>query len=218
MAKVFIPQACAKEGVDYLLQQGYEVEAGSDSSTRAMMEGVAECDAMLLRTAPCPETVLAAGRKLKVVARHGVGYDNIDVAAASRLGIWVTNTPQALSDSVAEYTLTALLIAAKNLMECSREMYKGNYSYKNTHKGLDLCGKTLGVVGFGRIGGAVAKKAHFGLDMNILAYDPFRKGVRVPEYVRPCSWKELFSQADSRFTCPAGRPTAMWFLPENLRG
>lgn len=196
MAKVYIPQACAKEGVDYLLQQGYEVTVGNNPSTEEFIKEVADYDAVLLRTAPCPEAVLAAGKKLQVVARHGVGYDNVDIAAADRLGIWVTNTPQALSDSVAEYTLTAVMMAAKNVLDCSKEMYKGNFFYKNTHKGLDLFGKTLGVVGFGRIGRAVARKAHLGLDMQILAYDPFLKQEQVPEYVTLCSWEELFAQAD----------------------
>lgn len=196
MAKVFIPQACAKEGVDYLLAQGYEVKVGNNPTTEEFIKEVADCDAVLLRTAQCPEAVLAAGKKLKIVARHGVGYENVDLAAADRLGIWVTNTPQALSDSVAEYTLAVMLMAAKNIPDCSSEMRKGNFFYKTTHKGLDLYGKTLGIVGLGRIGRAVAKKAYFGLDMNILAYGPSLRQDQVPDYVKVCSREELFSQSD----------------------
>jgi len=196
MAKVYIPQGITREGVDYLLEQGYELKFGDNPTEETFMKEVADCDAVLLRTAKCPEKVLAAGKQLKIVARHGVGYDNVDVAAAARLGIWVTNTPNALADSVAEYTLGAMLMAAKNIRECSREMHLGNYGYKNTHKGMDLFGKTLGIIGFGRIGRAVAKKAHFGLDMKILAYSRSLKQDAVPDYVTVCPMEQLLERAD----------------------
>lgn len=191
MAKVYIPQQIAREGVDYLLEQGYELKFGQEPTEAEFIREAADCDAVLLRTAKCPEAVLAAGKRLKIVARHGVGYDNVDVEAAARLGIWVTNTPNALADSVAEFSLGAMLLAAKNIPDCSRELYRGNYGYKNSHKGMDLYGKTLGILGFGRIGRALAKKAYFGLDMKILAYSRSLKQEDAPEYVT--AWLE---QAD----------------------
>ena len=163
--KVYIPQAVAKEGTDYLLEHGYEIKEGTGFTPEEMARDIADCDAMLIRTAKCPKEVVDAAKNAKIIARHGVGFDNIDIAEAEKCGIWVTNTPQALSDSVAEYTLSALLLAAKNIRDCSNAMYRGEYGYKNSHKGLDVGGKKLGVVGFGRIGRAVAKKAHSGLDM-----------------------------------------------------
>lgn len=194
--KVYIPQAVAKEGTDYLLEHGYEIKEGTGCTPEEMVRDIADCDAMLIRTAKCPKEVVDAARNAKIIARHGVGFDNIDIDEAERCGIWVTNTPQALSDSVAEYTLSVLLLAAKNIRDCSNAMYHGEYGYKNAHKGLDVGGKKLGVVGFGRIGRAVAKKAHSGLDMDILAYDPFVKQEQAPEYVKMCSWDELFANAD----------------------
>ena len=196
MATIYIPQTVARAGEQYLLDQGYTIKRGNDLSQQGMIRDVAGCDAMLVRTQLCTAAVLEAGTNLKIVARHGVGYDNIDTAAADRLGIWVTNTPQALSDSVAEYTLTAILMAAKNLLPCSRALYKGDYFYKNNHKGMDLSGKTLGIVGFGRIGRAVAKKAHFGLDMQILAYSRTLKREQVPDYVTVCDLDTLLKQSD----------------------
>ena len=194
--KVYIPQAVAKEGTDYLLEHGYEIKEGTGFSPEEMARDIADCDAMLIRTAQCPKEVVDAAKHVKIIARHGVGFDNIDIKEAETCGIWVTNTPQALSDSVAEYTLSALLMAAKNIRDCSNAMYRGEYAYKNSHKGLDVGGKKLGVVGFGRIGRAVAKKAYYGLDMEILAYDPFVKQEQAPEYVTMCSWEALFSGAD----------------------
>lgn len=196
MPTVYIPEAVARAGEQYLLDHGYTIRRGSDLSREGMIRDVAGCDAMLIRTQRCPAEVLRAGTQLKIVARHGVGYDNIDTAAAQELGIWVTNTPQALSDSVAEYTLAAILLAAKNLPSCSRALYEGEYFYKNSHKGMDLSGKTLGIVGFGRIGRAVAKKAFFGLDMRILAYSRTLKQEQVPDYVTVCDMDTLLEQSD----------------------
>ena len=196
MAKVYIPQAIAEEGEGFLLQHGYEVVHGSDPGPETFLREASSCDAILIRTQQCPCSVLEACKSLKIVARHGVGYDNIDTAAAEKLGIWVTNTPQALSDSVAEYTLAAILAAAKRIPQCSRALYAGDYFYKNTHKGMDLGGKTLGIVGFGRIGRALAKKAHFGLDMRILAYSRSLRQEQAPEYVTACDLNTLLEQAD----------------------
>ena len=192
--KVYIPEAVAREGEEFLLEQGYEIVHGSDLKPETFCREVADCEAVLLRTLACPEALLAAGKKLKIVARHGVGYDNVDVAAAERLGIWVTNTPQALSDSVAEFTLAALLAAAKKIPQCSEAMYAGDYFYKNTHKGMDLCGKTLGIVGFGRIGKALAKKAYYGLDMKVLAHS--RSLRKTEEYATACDLDTLLRRSD----------------------
>ena len=196
MAKVYIPQAVAEEGVAFLLQQGYEIVHGNHPTPEDFVREVADCDAVLLRTLVCSAPLLEAGKKLRIVARHGVGYDNIDTAAAEKLGIWVTNTPQALSDSVAEYTLAAILTAAKKIPQCSRALYAGEYFYKNSHKGMDLSGRTLGIVGFGRIGRALAKKAHFGLDMRILAYSRTLRQGQVPDYVTVCDLDTLLAQSD----------------------
>lgn len=194
--KVYIPEAVAQEGVDFLLEKGYEIVHGSDLKLETFCREVADCEAVLLRTMPCPEALLAAGKKLKIVARHGVGYDNVDIAAAEKLGIWVTNTPQALSDSVAEFTLAAMLAAAKNIPQCSEALYTGNYFYKNTHKGIELSGRTLGIVGFGRIGRALAKKAHFGLDMKVLAYSRSLWQDNAPDYVTACGLNALLERSD----------------------
>ena len=112
MKKALITGITGQDGsylAELLLEKGYEIVHGSDLKPETFCREVADCEAVLLRTMPCPEALLAAGKKLKIVARHGVGYDNVDIAAAEKLGIWVTNTPQALSDSVAEFTLAAML-------------------------------------------------------------------------------------------------------------
>lgn len=196
MATIYIPQAVAQAGETYLRNLGYTIKQGDDVSEEAMIRDVADCDAMLVRTCLCTAPVLKAGTNLKIVARHGVGYDNIDIRTAEELGIWVTNTPRALSDSVAEYTLAAILAAVKNIPACSRALYAGDYFYKNSHKGMDLAGKTLGIVGFGRIGRAVAQKAHFGLGMEILAFSRTLTQEQAPDYVTVCDLNTLLARSD----------------------
>lgn len=194
--KVLIPQDIAKEGKEYLISRGYEIKMGNGVSEADLARDVEDCDAMLLRTAEVPGAVLRAGRKLRVVARHGAGYNNVDVNTATELGIWVTNTPDATTGSVAEFTIGAVIAAGKRFIELRDALKQGDFGYKNEHMGVDLAGKKLGIIGIGRIGLEVAKKAFYGLDMEILAYSPRKRQEQMPEYVRLVPWKTLFEKSD----------------------
>jgi D-3-phosphoglycerate dehydrogenase / 2-oxoglutarate reductase len=169
--KVLIPQDIAQEGKDYLLERGYEVVVGSGTDEAAVIAEGKDADAILLRTSVVGKTILEACPNVKIVARHGVGYDNVDIKAAEELGIWVTNTPLSNAKTVAETTFTLILAAAKNIFNVSKKMAEGDFFYKNQHKGMDLEGKRLGLVGFGRIGKMVAKQAE-AFEMEVLVYDP----------------------------------------------
>ena len=194
--KVLIPQEVAQEGVDFLASRGYEIKNGTGAAEADLIRDVEDCDAMLLRTAPCTRAVLEAGKKLKIVARHGAGYNNVDLAAADELGIYVTNAPDSTTNTVAEFTIGAMIAAARNMFLLTDAVKHDNFFFKNSHKGVDLAGRTLAIIGFGRIGKAVAQKAHYGLDMNIIAYDPHPESKKVPEYVTMVSWDAAFSDAD----------------------
>lgn len=194
--KVLIPQDIAKEGKELLLQKGYEIKMGSGVLEEDLVRDVADCDAILLRTATVGRSVLEAGKKLKIVARHGAGYNNVDWEAAQELGIWVTNTPDATTNSVAEFTMGAIVAAAKKTFFLNKALKENRFFEKNSHKGVDLMGKTLAIIGFGRIGQAVAKKAYYGFDMKIIAYNPHIHPEVIPEYVTMVSWEEAFSRAD----------------------
>src|SRR5690625_823168 len=102
--KVLIPQDITNAGKEYLKEKGFEVIVGSGSCVETICKEVVDCDAILARTAEYPREVLEAGKKLKVVARYGAGVDNIDLDAATELGIQVTNAPIANCNSVAEHT------------------------------------------------------------------------------------------------------------------
>ena len=195
--RVLIPQDVAQAGKDYLRDRGYEIKMGSGITPEAIAADAVDCEAILARTAPYPAKVLEAGKKLKVISRHGVGYDNIDVARATELGIWVTFAPESLSNTVAEHVIGCTLTLARNFMQLDREMRAGNWGIRDKLLGTDLAGKALGIVGLGRIGRRVAQKASQGLDMKVIGYDPFLKQEQVAEFATPVkSMDDVFSVAD----------------------
>jgi len=194
--KILIPQAISAEGIELLESYGYEIKMGSGPLEENLIKDVVDCDAILLRTAPCTKAVLKAGKKLKIVARHGAGYNNVDLEAAAKLGIWTTNAPDSTTNTVAEFTLGAILAISKKIFLLNQKIKSGDFFFKNNNKGMDLAKKKLGIVGFGRIGQRIAHKAYYGLDMEILAFDPLGKAIRTPDYVKLCGWDEIFKEAD----------------------
>jgi D-3-phosphoglycerate dehydrogenase len=194
---VLIPQDVLPPGKDYLRERGYEIKMGSGITPEAIAADVVDCDAILARTAPFPAKVLEAGKKLKVISRHGVGYDNIDVAKATELGIWVTFAPESNANTVAEHAIGCILTLARNFIQLDSETRAGNWGIRDKLLGSDLGGKVLGVVGLGKIGRRVAQKASRGLDMQVVGYDPFLKPEQVAEFATPAmSMEEVFSAAD----------------------
>jgi D-3-phosphoglycerate dehydrogenase / 2-oxoglutarate reductase len=132
-----------------------------------------------------------------VISRHGVGYDNIDVAKATELGIWVTFAPESNANTVAEHTIGCVLTLARNFIQLDREVRTGNWDIRDKLLGTDLAGKVLGIVGLGKIGRRVAQKAAHGLDMKVVGYDPFLKPEQMAEFATPAkSIDEVFSAAD----------------------
>jgi D-3-phosphoglycerate dehydrogenase len=195
--KVLLPQEVAQEGKNYLTQRGYEIKMGSGMTADAIAADVVDCDAILARTAPFPAKVLEAGQKLKVISRHGVGCDNIDVARATELGIWVTFAPESNADTVAEHTIGCIFALARNFIQLDRETRAGNFPIRDKLFGADLAGKVLGIVGLGKIGRRVARKASAGLDMKVIGYDPYLKPEQAAAIATPArSMEEVFRTAD----------------------
>lgn len=134
--------------------------------------------------------------RLKVVARHGVGVDNIDVEAASELGILVVNTPEANNESVAEHTIGIMLALSKLIVRVDRGLRRGQWRAESEFQGSEVRGKTLGIVGAGRIGTRVAEIAHKGLDMHILYCDVVPNHNIEQWGARRCELDELLRDAD----------------------
>lgn len=194
--KVLIPQDISEVGKKFLTEKGYEIKMGSGVSVETLREEVQDCHAILARTASFPAEVLKAGKKLKVIGRHGVGVDNIDVETATELGIYVTNGPESNATSVAEHTIGLIIAMARNFVRCDAALKKGNFEIRNQILGTDIGGKILGLIGVGKIGRLVARKATVGLEMKVIGYDPFVDSTLVPDVEFTDSIDGLLKKAD----------------------
>jgi len=176
--KVYITRKIPEAGIKMLREKGYEVEVSDFDGVlprEKLLERVKGADAILslLTDKINAEVFDAAGPQLKIVANYAVGYDNLDMAEAKKQGIMMSNTPEVLTESVAEHAIALMFAIARRIVESDQFMRDGKYiSWAPfLFLGNDLVGKTLGLVGLGRIGTAVAKRMHDGFEMKIIYYD-----------------------------------------------
>lgn len=193
--KIYLPQPILESGRKYLLDQGYELVDGNGFTEEDLIRDIKGCDGMIVRTAKITRKVIEAADNLKVIARHGAGFDGVDLDAAREKGIVVLYAPKANSVSVAELAIFYMLYCSRNFKKV-QNLYREDYmTAKMKVEKHELYGKTLGLIGIGNIGGLVAKKAALGFDMNVIAYDPFAK--EVPSYITMAeSRDEVFKTAD----------------------
>jgi phosphoglycerate dehydrogenase-like enzyme len=161
----------AEEGIRALEDAGCEMvrpESFHKYPSEELVELLRDCDASLASSEAYDEVVFAACPRLKIVSRCGVGYDAVDVKAATRAGVVCANTPGAMVDAVADFTVGLILMCARRMGELDAIVHAGGWAELT---GTLVTGKTLGLVGFGQIGRAVATRMS-GFDMRILAYDP----------------------------------------------
>ena len=172
MARILVTEELAPAGLEALRAAGHDTDVRLGLTPDELLESVPGAAALVVRSATAvTQAVLAAGRDLVVVGRAGIGLDNVDVDAATRRGVMVVNAPQSNVLSAAEHTLALLLAQARNVPQAHAALKDGKWE-RSRWQGVELHGKTLGVVGLGRIGSLVAQRAHaFG--MHLLAYDPY---------------------------------------------
>jgi D-3-phosphoglycerate dehydrogenase len=176
-----------------LLEEFAAVDRKNVSNNDEMRSIAMDYDGVIVGNEKMDRDVLISSDKLKIIARHGVGVDNIDLDAATQKGIIVTYTPQSNADSVAEYTIMLMLGIARNFPKASYEISNGKWIRL---LGSELLSKTVGIVGFGAVGRRVAKKLS-GFDAKILAYDPFVKESEIEkEGALPVSLDELLRTSD----------------------
>jgi D-3-phosphoglycerate dehydrogenase len=173
MTRILILDPIAQEGLDLLARApGIEHEVRTGLKGEALKKALAECDGAICRSGvTISGDVLEGNRRLRAIARAGVGTDNIDKEAATRLGIVVMNTPTGNTLSTAEHTFTLMLALSRRVAEAYGALLKGKWDRK-TYMGTQLADKTLGIVGLGRIGQEVAKRAQ-AFQMRVFGYDPF---------------------------------------------
>lgn len=173
MAKrVLVTEYIHPAGLD-LLKTECELLHPPDISVDTMKRAIADVDAALVRLAPMSREVIQAGRGLKVIAKHGVGTDSIDIPAATEHGVAVCNTPEANSEAVASLVLGLMLALSRRVVECDAFVRAGGWSDKDSLMGHELFGSTLSVVGLGRIGALLAEKCRAAFGMRVFAYDPY---------------------------------------------
>lgn len=182
--KVLLPQPIMKEGRDYLISKGYVIVDGSGMTEEDIINDIADCDAMIVRLSKITDKIFDAAPKLKVVARHGAGYDGVDLESARKHNVLVLNAPGANSMSVSELTIFYMLYCSRNFKLVQKTYIDDYYYAKMKTKKNELNGKTLGLIGTGNIGTLVAEKAALGFGMNVVAYDPFAKKENLPEYIK----------------------------------
>jgi D-3-phosphoglycerate dehydrogenase len=169
--RVLITEKLAERGVE-LLRQDFEVDVRTDLAGGGLAEAIRPYDALVVRSqTTVGADILAAASNLKVVARAGIGLDNIDVEAATRRGILVVNAPQSNILSAAEHTMALLLALARSLPQANGSLRGGAWE-RERFQGVEVHGKTLGIVGLGQVGRMVAQRA-LAFGMRLIAYDPY---------------------------------------------
>lgn len=179
--RVLVTDKLAEEGLELLrAEPGLEVVVNTKLDPKALREALKEADGIVIRSGTqLTAEVLQDQARLKVIVRAGVGVDNIDVPAATRQGIVVMNTPGGNTVSTAEHTMALMLSLSRNVAKANDSLKAGRWD-RNKFTGTQLGGKTLGIVGLGRVGLAVAKRAQ-GFDMKVIGFDPFLSAERAAE-------------------------------------
>jgi D-3-phosphoglycerate dehydrogenase len=169
--KILVADPIAADGIA-ILQQAGEVDVRTGLPADELIGAIGEYDALVVRSeTKVTAEVLAAGRKLQVVGRAGVGVDNIDIPAATRSGVIVVNAPTGNTISAAEHAVGLMLALARHIPEADASLRRGEWK-RSQFVGVELRGKTLGLLGLGQVGSEVARRAR-GLEMRVIAYDPF---------------------------------------------
>ena len=194
--KILVADKISATGVALFKEQGFEVIEAYGSSPEKVIQLAADVDAIVVRSATkITRDVFAAAKNLKCVGRAGVGVDNIDVEAATERGVIVMNTPGGNTIAACELAFTHLLCTARPIVQADASMQSGKWD-KKSFEGIELNGKALGVIGLGRIGGNLAKRA-LAFNMRVLAYDPYLTDEKAHQLgVEKVELADLLAQAD----------------------
>jgi len=196
MVKIVVTEQIDPVGIALLKAAGHEVvELDLKGGIAPDPASVRDADALLVRIVEVGRELIEVCPRLRLISKHGVGVDNIDVEAAKARGVAVTIAPGANSTSVAEHAFAMLMALAKRLPEVCGKYRVIGFGAKNCATGMEITGKTLGVIGCGRIGSRIAKMAHGGFGMRVLAYDPYI--TEAPESVELVAERDrVFAESD----------------------
>lgn len=194
---ILVADPIANEGVQILQDAGFAVDIETELSFSELEEKIKDYDVLIVRSeTKVTKEILENAKKLKLIARAGVGVDNIDVEYAAKIGIAVMNVPASVSNAVAELVLGLIFAVLRNIAAADR-MLRAFQWKKESLVGSELTGKTVGIIGFGRIGQLVAARLK-GFDCNFIAFDPFASEERMKELgvSRAQDLDDLYTVAD----------------------
>ncbi len=193
--KVLVTDHLSEEGLS-ILRECAEVDAKVGLKAEEIIKIIGEYDALLVRSqTKVTADIIQAGKKLQVIGRAGVGIDNIDVEAATRCGIIVVNAPTGNTVSAAEHTIALMLSLARHIPAANASL-KGGLWRRNDFMGIEVRGKTLGVIGLGNVGSEVAQRAR-GLQMRVIGFDPFISADRAAKLnVEVVPMEQIYKEAD----------------------
>lgn len=195
MEKVFLTEHIHDDAVAYLKER-FQVVQGTSTETAEIIRQAQGCAGILIRSARITAEVMDAIPTLKVIAKHGMGVDNIDVAHATEKGIQVVNAPYSNMNAVAEHIVTLLLALSKRIVRMDKLTRQGQFTQRNAYKTTELKDATVGIIGLGKISRLVVKKLS-GFEMHIIASDPFVKQKDVGDLpVTMVSADEVYRTAD----------------------
>jgi D-3-phosphoglycerate dehydrogenase len=177
MPRVLISDKLSPQATEIFKSRGVEVDVKTGLSEEELVKIIGDYDGLAIRSATkVTPVILAAAKKLKVIGRAGIGVDNVDIKASTAHGVVVMNTPFGNSITTAEHALSLIMALARQIPAANASTHAGKWE-KNRFMGMELAGKTLGLIGCGNIGSIVADRAQ-GLKMKVVAYDPFLSAER----------------------------------------
>ncbi|MCA8934134.1 MAG: phosphoglycerate dehydrogenase, partial [Rhodospirillaceae bacterium] len=196
MAKVLISDDLSPRAAEIFAENGIEVDVRVGLKPDELIAAIGDYDGLAIRSATkVTADVIAAAKQLKVIGRAGIGVDNVDVPAATAKGIVVMNTPFGNSITTAEHAIAMMMALARQIPEADASTQAGKWE-KSRFVGVELFGKTLGVIGCGNIGSIVADRAR-GLKMRVIAYDPYLSAERAVDLgVEKVALEDLYRRAD----------------------
>ena len=192
---VFVPEPIAPEGITRL--EEFCTVSAPWLQNKPCDEIPEEAEAIMVRIFSLTQKRITAATNLRVIAKHGVGFDNIDVSCANSRNIKVVWTPEANAESVSQHTIALMLALSNRIIHANHGVRSGNFDERMMWKSMELQGRTLGIIGLGRIGNRTAHKAIHGFGMNTIAYDPYINQVTSKNSVRLVpTLKELLEESD----------------------
>lgn len=183
MYKILIPKALKESARTFLTDKGYELVELQGTDEETMKKAISDVDAVIARTEKYTPAVIEAARNLKIIARYGIGYENINLEACDKKGVTVTLARGCNTYSVAEHAITLMLAALRQISQLDREVRKGDWKSRDRVETHEARGEVFGSIGIGPIGMEAVKIAHFGFQMKILVYDKFVDQSKFPDWI-----------------------------------